>query len=55
MKACRVRKTVHRRVYLPKWLSRDLDGPARKGFLTYGDVAEAQSDKPFLVLIQLVL
>jgi hypothetical protein len=30
-------------------------GQQEEGFLTDGDVAKAQSDQPFLVLIQLVL
>ena len=55
MKACGVRETVHIRVYRPRWLPRDLMVQQGKGFLTYGDVAEAQRDKPLLVLIQLVL
>lgn len=55
MKACGVRETVHSRVYWSRWLPRDLMIQQGKGFLTYSDVAEAQSNKPLLVLVQLVL
>lgn len=55
MKAFGVRETVHSRVYRPRWLPRDLMVQQGKGFLTYSDVAKAQSDKPLLVFVQLVL
>lgn len=54
MKACGARETAHSKDYPLRWLPGDLDGPAGGRLLTDGDVAEAQSDQPFLVLIQLV-
>lgn len=42
-------QTTHSSGTLGTW------GQQGEGFLTDGDVAEAQSDQPFLVLIQLVL